>query len=82
MYVKAHVFPGMKREECVREGTVFRISVREPAQRNLANTRVRELIARELHVRLVNRSAVAKNAGATGEVVVRVVFEPFRNIQA
>ncbi len=36
----------------------------------------------ELHVKLVNRSAAAKNAGATGEVVVRVLFEPFRNVQA
>ena len=54
MYVKAHVYPGMKREECVREGDVFHISVKEPAQRNLANTRVRELIARELHVRPTN----------------------------
>lgn len=36
----------------------------------------------ELHIKLVNRSAVGKNAGATGEVVVRVTFEPFRNVQA
>jgi hypothetical protein len=37
---------------------------------------------RELHVRLVNRSIIAKNAGVGGEIVIRATFEPFRNIQA
>lgn len=36
---------------------------------------------RELHIKLVNRSAAAKNAGVTGEIVVRVTFEPFRSMQ-
>ena len=30
----------------------------------------------ELHVTLLNRNAVAKNAGATGEIVVKLRFEP------
>lgn len=30
----------------------------------------------ELHMGLVNRNATSKNAGATGEVVVRIVYEP------
>jgi hypothetical protein len=34
----------------------------------------------KLHVSLVNRSATAKNAGATGEVVVRFVVRPIRGI--
>lgn len=29
----------------------------------------------ELHVKLVNRSATAKNAGATGEIVVKFAYE-------
>jgi hypothetical protein len=30
----------------------------------------------ELHISLVNRSATGKNAGATGEVVVKIYIEP------
>ena len=30
----------------------------------------------EIHVKLVNRSATSKNAGATGEVVVAIAVEP------
>ncbi len=53
MYIKVHVMPSAKREELVRESTDhFRITVKEPAERNLANTRVRELLAREFTVPL------------------------------
>jgi len=49
MYVRARVTPGAKRERVVRTADdEFEISVREPALRNLANTRVREVVAREL----------------------------------
>lgn len=30
----------------------------------------------ELHISLVNRHATAKNAGATGEIVLKLVFDP------
>ena len=60
MYVKARVTAGAKREEFRKESeTHFHISVREKAERNEANARVRELLA--LHfgvpigkVRIVN----------------------------
>ena len=60
MYVKARVTAGAKREEFSQESeTHFSIAVREKAERNEANARVRELVA--LHfgvpagkVRIVN----------------------------
>ncbi|OGG91053.1 hypothetical protein A3H16_03045 [Candidatus Kaiserbacteria bacterium RIFCSPLOWO2_12_FULL_53_8] len=46
MYVRVRVTPGAKKERVSRQKPdEFDIAVREPAQRNLANTRVRELIA-------------------------------------
>ena len=55
MYIHVHVVPDAKKENVRRTSTTsdrteFTISVREAAERNLANTRVRELIAREYNV--------------------------------
>lgn len=51
MFVRARVTPGAKRERVVRVADdTFDISVREPALQNLANTRVRELVAHALGV--------------------------------
>ncbi len=48
MYVRVHAKPGSKKESVVRgkEGELF-ISVREEAERNQANLRLRELVALE-----------------------------------
>lgn len=60
MYVRVHVQPGAKKEgfEPISD-TEFHITVREKAERNMANDRVRELLARNLglqerEVRLVS----------------------------
>lgn len=46
MYVEARVTPGARKERFVKlDDTHYELAVREPAERNLANTRVRELIA-------------------------------------
>ena len=45
MFIKVFVTPGAKKESVEGKGDALRISVREPATQNLANTRVRELIA-------------------------------------
>ena len=50
--MKVRVEAGAKRELVQRLGTGFILSVKEPAERNLANTRARELLARELRVPL------------------------------
>jgi len=46
MYIKVKVTPNAKKESFVRENeSHFTVSVREEAKQNLANTRVRELVA-------------------------------------
>lgn len=51
MYLRVHVLPGSKREALTKESDdTWRVSVREEAERNQANQRVRELIAGELGI--------------------------------
>ena len=51
MYVKVRVTAGAKKEALERVSVdTFKVSVKEPAERNMANTRVRELMAREFAV--------------------------------
>lgn len=49
MYVKVYVTPSAKKEKFEKESdSVYRIQVKEPAERNLANRRVQELLASAL----------------------------------
>ncbi len=51
MYVRVTVRPDAKKETIIRtDDTTYSIAVREPAERNLANNRVREVLADELSV--------------------------------
>ena len=53
MYIKAKVIAGAKKESfSLANKDACRISVREPAERNLANARVRELVAEHFGVPL------------------------------
>lgn len=52
MYVKVFVTPEARREKVEIREEFLHISVREPAQRNLANLRVRELVAMHFSVPL------------------------------
>ena len=45
MFIKVLVTPGAKREKVEEKRETLLISVKEPATQNLANTRVRELVA-------------------------------------
>lgn len=45
MYIKVFVTPGAKREKVEEKGEDLLISVREQAQGNRANDRVREIVA-------------------------------------
>ncbi len=46
MYIRVRVTPGAKKERVTRVSeTEFDIQVREPAERNMANGRVRTLVA-------------------------------------
>lgn len=51
MYIRVTVTPGARKETIEETGDAsFAITVREPAAQNLANTRVRELLARHFSV--------------------------------
>ena len=51
MYVRVQVKPGAKKESVIRtDEKTFSIAVKEPATQNLANMRVRELVAKEMGV--------------------------------
>lgn len=51
MYIKVAVVAGAKKEIVIRDrDDHYTISVREKAERNMANTRIREIIATELSV--------------------------------
>lgn len=53
MYVRVEVKPGAKKESVIQtDDKTYSIAVREPAERNLANMRVKELLAELLGVRL------------------------------
>jgi len=52
-YIKVRVLTAAKKERIEKvSGDTFSISVKEKAERNMANTRVREIIATELGVPL------------------------------
>jgi uncharacterized protein YggU (UPF0235/DUF167 family) len=51
MYVKVHVYAGMKRESVTKtKAETYEIVTKAPAERNLANEKVREVIAQEYKV--------------------------------
>lgn len=51
MYIRVTVYPGAKKEKVTGLGEHrFELMVKAPAERNLANERVRELIAKEYGV--------------------------------
>jgi uncharacterized protein YggU (UPF0235/DUF167 family) len=60
--IKVKAFPSSKKEKVVNTGEhTFDMYVREPAQRNMANRRVKELVAHELGVEI---SSVQMRTGA------------------
>lgn len=50
MYLKVTVNAGAKKEKLEKKKDELKISVKEPAQRNLANSRVRELLAKHFNI--------------------------------
>ena len=51
MYIKVRVLAGAKKEQFIQESKDhFKISVREKAERNMANRRVLEIIANYFHL--------------------------------
>ncbi len=53
MYIKAWVTPGVKKEVFKQEGSdQFTISIKQKAERNMANNRVRELLAKHYNLQI------------------------------
>lgn len=51
MYVRVEVRPGARKESVLQtDDKTYTIAVKEPAERNLANLRVREVLAEHLSV--------------------------------
>lgn len=51
MYIRVHAVPSAKKEKIIRDSaTTFTIAVKEPAERNCANKRIREIVAMECGV--------------------------------
>jgi uncharacterized protein YggU (UPF0235/DUF167 family) len=45
MYIRVHAVPKARKERVVQiDATTLEIHVKEPAERNLANTRIREIV--------------------------------------
>lgn len=53
MYVKVRVIPKAKKETVSKiDDQIFEMTVKEPAERNLANNRIKELLAKEYDVKI------------------------------
>ncbi len=53
MYIKVRAEAGAKKEEISKiDEDTYEIKVREPAERNMANVRIRELVARDLGIKI------------------------------
>lgn len=50
MYIKVFVTPGAKKEKIDEKGETLLVSVKEPAEQNRANMRVREIVAARVGV--------------------------------
>jgi uncharacterized protein YggU (UPF0235/DUF167 family) len=53
MYIKVRVVPNAKREQIKRvNDQTFELTIKEPAERNLANNRIKELLANEYKIKV------------------------------
>jgi uncharacterized protein YggU (UPF0235/DUF167 family) len=69
-YVRVQVNPSAKKESLIQtDEKTYSISVKEPAKQNLANMRVRELLARHLGV------PIAKVRMVSGHRSPRKIFD-------
>jgi uncharacterized protein YggU (UPF0235/DUF167 family) len=51
MYIRVHANPGARKERVMKiDDTTYQIAVKEPAERNMANTRIREILSEEFNV--------------------------------
>lgn len=60
MYIRINAVPGAKKEQFKQiSADRYHIHVKEPAERNMANTRIKTLLARELGLREADMKLVS-----------------------
>lgn len=69
MYIKVYVTPGARRERVEEVGDALHVSVKEPAQGNHANFRVREIIAARYNVPLA-KVTILSGHRSRGKMIV------------
>ena len=73
MYIKVHVIASAKKELVMRKGSdSYDISVREPAERNMANKRVLELVAGQLGLPVAKLRIISGHHSPSKIISVRV----------
>jgi len=66
MYVRVRVFPGSKKERILKTADGrYEMQVKEPAEQNLANKRIRQLLASEYDVNDSNVRIVSGHQSQT-----------------
>lgn len=69
-YLRVHVVPSSKREIVIDRGDgKYDIAVKEPAERNMANTRVRTLLAR-IHKVPLGKVRIFTGHHSPGKIVI------------
>ena len=73
MYIKVHIVAGAKKELVVSRGEgKYDISVKEPAERNMANKRVLELVAGQLGLPVAKLRIISGHHSPSTIISVRV----------
>jgi uncharacterized protein YggU (UPF0235/DUF167 family) len=73
MYIRVRATPNAKKEKIERTNkNEFDIAVKEPAERNMANTRIREIVANECRVSVKNVRIVTGHRSHTKMLSVEV----------
>ena len=78
MYIHVRVTPKAKKESVAKiTETEFEISVKEPAERNMANKRVRELLAKEYEINVANVKILTGHRSSSKILDIRVGHQDY-----
>ena len=72
MYIKVFVTPSAKREIVELKGSALMVSVKEPAQGNHANRRVREIVAARFGVAFTSSRIISGHRNRSKMLSVRL----------
>jgi len=73
MYIKVHVVTGAKKELITKKANdLYDVAVREPAERNMANRRILELVAGKLDIPVGKLRIVSGHHSPSKILAVRI----------